>query len=479
MPSSSRRRQALSLTPAVFAVLAIGAVVTAVLVAVVAGNSTAADRAETLAQERRQQAEIVARRVATAVVSADPDRLERLISDAAAALGTGLSVVDREGVVRASTGDNQEGKVVPLWTDGGRTVERLAGEGHREVMVPLHGADGFFGELRLRYPVSSALESEFAVGPGLAALCGGLVLAILTALLANAWNQRVRSVAIAVREGEGEIRGALDPTLTDLTAALRNERADLDSELTQARIGTLQMAREIVHSLEIQGLVPTGHGERVRRLAVGFARFLNLEEADCELLNESCPLLDLGKVTVRPSALRKCEGLDGEERASLRQHPVRGAALLGGVPSLATAAQTIRAQAERYDGGGYPDGIRGTRIPRSSRIASLCSNYDLLTIGSRFGPPMPWPDALDRLREDRGETFDPELFDRFEDFVRESSPRDERRTDVLLTTQGVLPHRITDEPHEVEQLIDDVESWLAACESELEIVPDDGSDLDA
>src|SRR5690606_24559269 len=194
-----------------------------------------------------------------------------------------------------------------------------------------------------------------------------------------------------------------------------------------------------------------------------------------DVVAEAALLADLGKAGVRPAALVKAAGLDEVERDSLRQHPLRGASLVAALPDLEDVALAIRHQHEKWDGAGFPDGLRGERIPLASRILAIATNYDLMTAGSIYGRPVSWPDALDRLREDRGDHFDPQLVDAFERPVRRNPPRIGRDEHVAISTDGVVPYRAMHEDQggesaAIEEAVDEI---LAYSEAELEVVFDD------
>ncbi|MHC5062513.1 MAG: HD-GYP domain-containing protein [Planctomycetota bacterium] len=186
-------------------------------------------------------------------------------------------------------------------------------------------------------------------------------------------------------------------------------------------------------------------------------------------------LVDIGKVGVRQSALCKGGHLDEVERESLRQSPQRSAFLLSGLPSLRGAARIVRHHHEKYDGSGFPEGLRGERIPVRSRILAIADAYDLLTSPGQQGEAMSWPEALDRMHEDRGEHFDPDILDLFEEEIRKSPLPSESKSRVLISNSGVLPYKLGEEPRAIAvEEAEDSESLLAYGEEELELYGDEG-----
>jgi HD-GYP domain-containing protein (c-di-GMP phosphodiesterase class II) len=121
-------------------------------------------------------------------------------------------------------------------------------------------------------------------------------------------------------------------------------------------------------------------------------------------------LHDVGKLRTPPEILNKPGGLTEEEWAIVRRHPVDGERMLeriGGM--LAEVGLSVRAHHERWDGGGYPDGIAGEAIPVAARIVCVCDAFNAMTTNRPYRPAMPVEDALAELRACAGTQFDPEV----------------------------------------------------------------------
>jgi HD-GYP domain-containing protein (c-di-GMP phosphodiesterase class II) len=226
--------------------------------------------------------------------------------------------------------------------------------------------------------------------------------------------------------------------------------------------------------LEQRGHVPPGHGERAARYAGILAARLNLLPEDRRELELAARLHDVGKAGVRTSALGQRGVLTDDERASMREHPVRGARFLASVPSLARVAEAIRHHHEKYDGSGHPDGLRGDRIPLGARILAIADAYDLATSISPDGEPVPWPEALDRLREDRGTHFDPWLLDLFEAEIRSNPVPSRPLRPVMISTAGVMPYQATDDALRAFGVDGDLGETATLLDEEIEVLLDDG-----
>ena len=478
--SKSPQRRGLSLTSQLFVVLVVGAVLLS-LVATGIGAEQAHQRAVAEHHERMHQLGArLASRAAPLLERGDELRLA-VLAAAAADLGKcRVFVIDKEGRVRLDTGLGLGGQDLGIMTADG-AVQHEVEDGAWEMLAPALGNGGFVGEVRLRYRPVSEAQTSFSWSLFGAVFLSTLSLIALACWLAHTWVQKVRVASLQVKRlAAGDRLEPAEPRATgalhELQEAMRCLVESNEVHAHETEEAFLRMAKQVVHSLEQRELVPSGHGGRTRRYALLMANKLDIDDHERRDLSEAALLLDIGKSCVRPSALVKSGRLDEIERESLRQHPVRGAHLLTGLPSLSGVALAIRHQQERYDGAGFPDGRRGPRIPLSSRILAISSAYDLLTCRRPGAGPMSWPDALDRLHEDRGELFDPELLDSFEQEIRLNAaprPADDR---IVISANGVLPYRAVhehcvEEEWQIEQ--EEQDAILAFGEMEIELLPEE------
>ncbi|MEA2402334.1 MAG: hypothetical protein QOK00_2737 [Thermoleophilaceae bacterium] len=164
------------------------------------------------------------------------------------------------------------------------------------------------------------------------------------------------------------------------------------------------------------------HVDDVTDLCRGVAETLGLPDDDRDPLLQAASLHDIGKAAVPDAILEKPGPLDEEEWAFMRQHTVIGERILGVAPSLARAAELVRASHEHFDGTGYPDGLAGEEIPLPARIIAVCDAYDAMTTGRPYRPmPMSPEGALGELRSSAGSQFDPAVVAAFEASVAEQA----------------------------------------------------------
>jgi len=154
------------------------------------------------------------------------------------------------------------------------------------------------------------------------------------------------------------------------------------------------------------------HRVRLGHLAAALARHLGLDPDAAQLLRRAAPLHDVGESDPTAAAFEPAWPLTAaEERRRRHAQPERGAALLGRsrLPLFALAAEIALHHRERWDGSGYPQGLRGKAIPLSARIVAVVDYFDALTMHRRFRPARADDRGLAMLAEQAGSAFDPEI----------------------------------------------------------------------
>ncbi|MGE0143582.1 MAG: HD-GYP domain-containing protein [Planctomycetota bacterium] len=437
MPSSRRAKSA-SLTLRLCAVLAAGAAALSGVVTIAGVEEAARNQESALHERQLALGESIARRVAPLLERDDEVRLAVVAACVADLATARVLVLDQGGIVRLDTGNSERGHRLALVASDGLT-SRALGRERFEVLAPALGNAGFVGEVRLRYSTSGLPPVGFPWTLfGVVFLCCATLISI-AGWMVHSWVVRLRRIAEHARS---LARGEMPVTahsrdggaVADVHEAILELRVRGEQSARDARSGCLLLARELVHALELRGHVPVGRPERVRRHAITLAEAAGLSSEEVVAVAEAGLVLDLGKSGVRPTVFQAPHQLDEIERASLREHPVRGASLLAALPELVAVAQAVRHQEERWDGGGSPDALRGERIPVASRVLAIASAYDLFLTGDAWHPALPWPDALDAIRDQAGGAFDPQLVQIFESIVRQSPPP--ARSRVLVPALG-------------------------------------------
>lgn len=174
-----------------------------------------------------------------------------------------------------------------------------------------------------------------------------------------------------------------------------------------------ELLEVMVGAIELRDPYTSGHSQRVAEYSTTIARALGLSHRDVDRVRIAALLHDVGKIDQRFAVLLQKPGrLTEEERAVIEFHPVISADLVSRVSSLADIVPSVRHHHERWDGGGYPDGISDERIPLFARIITFADTIDAMTTDRPYRPALGPADVRAELLRNRGKQFDPHLCDR-------------------------------------------------------------------
>jgi two-component system, cell cycle response regulator len=146
-------------------------------------------------------------------------------------------------------------------------------------------------------------------------------------------------------------------------------------------------------------------------LAVGRELGMNGEELDD--VAHAAELHDVGKIAIPDAILEKSAPLDETEWGFMRRHTIIGERILQAAPALRSVARLVRSSHERWDGVGYPDGLRGDEIPLGARIVAVCDAFDAMTTNRPYRLRIGEPAALAELGRCAGTQFDPRVVEAF------------------------------------------------------------------
>ena len=215
---------------------------------------------------------------------------------------------------------------------------------------------------------------------------------------------------IGASVGHAALPGDARDTDEALRVADRRLYADKNSGRVSARLQSAGVLRSAMTEWDPE---LTGHTDEVAALAAEIARRMGLDDDEVERMAIAAELHDIGKIAIPRSILRKPGPLDDDEWKFMRSHTVIGERIVQSAPALVGVAGLIRSSHERWDGGGYPDGLAGTDIPLGARIVFVCDAYAAMTSDRAYKSSMPQADALAELRRHSGTQFDPAVVDAF------------------------------------------------------------------
>jgi diguanylate cyclase (GGDEF)-like protein len=155
------------------------------------------------------------------------------------------------------------------------------------------------------------------------------------------------------------------------------------------------------------------HSSNVAELATRVARRLGLGGEALDEIARAAELHDIGKVGIPDAILNKPSGLTDGEWEFIYQHTILGERILHGAPALRPVARLVRASHERWDGGGYPDGLRGEEIPLGARVVAVCDAYEAMTAHRTYRAAVSHETACQELVRSAGTQFDPEVVEAF------------------------------------------------------------------
>jgi putative nucleotidyltransferase with HDIG domain len=166
-------------------------------------------------------------------------------------------------------------------------------------------------------------------------------------------------------------------------------------------------------ALDAKDRYTAGHSRRVMEYSLCIARSMKLAESDLQLLKKSALLHDIGKIGIPDVILNKGSELTEEEYAAIKTHPEIGANILKPVEAFKDLVPAVYSHHERFDGKGYPRGIKGEDIPLNARIISVADSYDAMTSYRPYRSAFSRESALAEIGRNKGVQFDPSIADIF------------------------------------------------------------------
>ena len=202
----------------------------------------------------------------------------------------------------------------------------------------------------------------------------------------------------------------------ELQARVKNVVSLHKLEREKTRSDQLEVFLMVLASvIESKDQYTGGHVERVAGYARDLARKADLPENQINDIFLGTIVHDVGKIGIKDEVLNKPGRLTDEEFEHIKQHPLIGKNLLSKLEIAPTAVNIAFCHQEKWDGSGYPSGLKGEDIAIEARIATIADVWDAITSDRAYRKSMPLEKAIDIMHQERGKSFDPELFDLFMD----------------------------------------------------------------
>lgn len=264
----------------------------------------------------------------------------------------------------------------------------------------------------------------------------------------------LRQVEAAVKRAleHHELREAKRRYETQLEELVEQRTLELDQALLSLEDAYRSTLKALTAALETRDAETHGHSERVVTFSLRLGRELGLDKAQMTALEFGSLLHDIGKIGVPDAILRKPAKLDEAEWAKMREHPLHGQAILREIEFLKGAARVVAQHHERWDGSGYPLGLRAEEIDMNARIFSVADAFDAMISDRVYRRGRSYEAAAEELDAWAGRQFDPQVVAAFHRVPREDW-EELRRLSVMKKQE-----RASTQP----QIINVVESDLVA-----------------
>lgn len=194
--------------------------------------------------------------------------------------------------------------------------------------------------------------------------------------------------------------------------AIKNFQLNEDAEKTY-----LETITALAVAVEVKDPYSRGHLDRVRDYVERLGRKLELDNETMKVLRSGAILHDIGKIGIRDEILKKEGPLTNEEEKEMRQHVIIGVNIIKPIRSMSALCDLVRHHHEFYDGSGYPDGLKGEKIPLVARILKVCDAYDAMTTDRPYNKAMNKEETKQELKRKNGIEFDPKIVEAFTQII--------------------------------------------------------------
>lgn len=247
-----------------------------------------------------------------------------------------------------------------------------------------------------------------------------MILVIITA------HATLKNAIDALNEGaDAYITKPLD--LDELKAIIKKEvsnqkllfeKTRLEKELVEDFMATIETLATLI---EVKDPYLAGHSKEVKKWSCLMAERLGLSQEEIKDIEMAAILHDIGKIGVKGRILDTHGSLSVTEFQEVKLHPLLGEGAIKQIRKLENASKIVRHHHEFWDGRGYPDGLKGEKIPIGSRIISVADAFNAMTSDRPYRKALSSKQAISRLISEKGKQFDPRVIDTFVDYLKKST----------------------------------------------------------
>ena len=215
--------------------------------------------------------------------------------------------------------------------------------------------------------------------------------------------------------------GHLADTFEKLRVSIRGKIEELKLAIVREKKAHLESIVALTNAIEMRDPYTKEHLSRVVRYALLIAKGIHMDKDEMIKLKYACFLHDIGKIYIEEDLLKKVR-LSEEDFAEIKKHSQQGAKIMEGINFFKGIREVVLYHQERYDGKGYPAGLKGGDIPLLSRIVSIADAFDAMTSDRPYKEKMNFAQAMDEIEKNSGTQFDPELcviFLRYRDSIED------------------------------------------------------------
>ena len=212
--------------------------------------------------------------------------------------------------------------------------------------------------------------------------------------------------------------GELAENFNSMSAAIELAVDGLKKAAHENNLLFINSVRMLAAAIDAKDPYTRGHSERVARYSMAIGKNLQLPEKEMRDLRISALLHDVGKIGIDDRILRKPGALSDDEFEVMKQHPAKGAAIMGGVAQLIDIIPGMKYHHEKWSGGGYPDNLKEEEIPMQARIVAIADTFDAMTTNRPYQKAMELSYVVEKVKSFAGSRFDPRVVDAFVQAVK-------------------------------------------------------------